>query len=215
MSRDARRVVNHLNTYGIDIELGGGQFDIEVSCSMFFPTHIMGVIDQILKGKNAVDKLLRAQDRGWDYFKKPIRDFLSHRTSSWQKAKRDEEPIQFAPRAYSIVVSTYLAHDINRAEADLLVYEIPELGDRDVLLHGIIISKRHSVRSVSYLHGILLRERARRTADIDERESRREKVWEPGELERIEDHLGLSDDWEQKRKSIKSKKALNAEIKRH
>ena len=211
MSRDARRITDHLTSYGIDSDLKD-RFDIEVACSQFLPNHIMGVVDQILKGKKSIDKLTRAQDRRWDYFNKPVYDILTRRHSAWQNIQLElDSIIPFAMDAYSIVTATLLPHDINRVETNLLIYEIPPLGNRDDILGAVRICKDRGARSVAYLHAILSRQRAKKLAEIEERKKSEIPVWKPGELERLEESLGVVEDWDDKKKLVD----IDREFERH
>lgn len=210
MSKEARKVTSYLATVGVEIELGNdGIFDVEVSCSQFFPNHIVGVIQTCFKGKGLPEKLEKAQEKRWAYFKKPVSSILGGRTAAWQ----DNPPIieeswneTWARRVYGIVVTTFLVHDINRAEANSILFDIPPLtGDRDALIAAIHSAKDRRVRSVPYLKAILEREAGRRQAEREEQESSRVKPWEPGDIVIATDAL---DGWEEAQRRIDVHKAF-------
>lgn len=212
-SKDARKVLDHLEGLGIDVPLGGEErrFALEVACSLFYPNHIISVIASVLNGKSAWQKLNRAQRDGWRYFNKPVYDFLRKR----QPAQRSDVPdleIEhegWASRVWDVTVTTLLIHDINRQEANTLLYEIPRLvPDRHALLDAIGICKNNQAWSIPYLHGILVREDAKREAQRIERNKLTENEgWEP-DTEPPDDLDPLIDDWNRKRRDVDLRTSL-------
>ena len=218
MSRDARKVVDRMESLGIEIE-GTQYFQVEVACSMFFPNHIMTVIDKVLSGKNASTKLFKAQDDGWYYFANPVTSMLKGRTTAWQpQAPGEEDMVGWVPEhaaaAYEIVCVTMLPHDMNRTEANQLLYDCPLLAGRDGFIEAIKICKDRNARSIPYLHGILERKAAQVMAYIRERDDATELVWVPDtDVDTIPSDAAAAD-WERRTKFIKSMRALNAEVTR-
>lgn len=208
MSKEARTVSDHLDALGIEVDLGHGLWDLEVVCSQFFPNHIIGVIDKVLKGKDVrktLIKLEKAQEIGWPYFDKPVRDFLTRRRS----AHYDSSPSlslltdwsDWSRKCYSIVTSTYLVHDMNRDEANDLVFKIPRFApNRQALMDGVLAAKRQRVRSVSYLRGIVSRDHAQRQARAKERKDEEATTpFEPPAID-VPDPSAFAEEWHTQRK---------------
>lgn len=214
MSKDARKVVNHLGRFGIEIDIGEEIFQIDVACSMYFPNHIISVIDQVLGGKNKVKKLFKAQEDGWYYFAAPIVSMLKGRTTAWQPACPDEDDLfgwspEQAAAAYILVCSSMIPHDMNRTEANQLLYDCPRLGGRDEFIEAIHICKERNARSIPYLHGILERKSAQIQAFIKERDARDVGVWIPDVAGDTIQSDEATSRWESFKHTIKSIKSLN------
>lgn len=191
VSRDSRRILNHLEEYDISISDPKHLLDVEICLSRFYPNHVIGVIDKCLSGKNLLKKLGRAQQRSWNYFKKPVRDLLSSRKPAHRKNPPNQEKLLsegWVSKVYSIVTSSLLINDMSREEADKLIYEVPHYArDRMDLVHAITPCKEHGSRNVHYLLGVLRNEREReegRTKELLKRRSKGEP-WEPDEESRL------------------------------
>lgn len=212
VSKDARRVISHLGQLGIVLELGqNGIFDVEVACSQFFPNHIIGVIDQVLRGNDPLTKIERAQEQKWDYFSKPVSNMLRGRTAAWQEP---QVPIEeswnesWARRVYSIISTAFLVHDINRAEANTIMFDIPPITtDRDALVAAIHAAKDRRVRSVPYLKAILERTEAQRRAERAEEEKSRVPLYDPTSV-RLS-NLEVLNGWEKAQRRIQIVRGLN------
>lgn len=206
-SKEARKVLDFLDQYGIDVPLGEKQrFDLEVCCSLFYPNHIIGVVQKVLKGGNALAKLNRAQSDGWKYFAAPVRSMLKGRHSAHHQNQPDPDDIEnraWAAKVYSIVITTLVYHDINRSEANSLIWEVPPLvGNRNALLEAIQVCRSQDARSIPYLRGVLIREDAKREArKYERRRLASGDLWEPA-TDPIENLGPVQDDWDEKRKDI-------------
>lgn len=205
-TRDARKVLDVLSEYGVDVPLGRDQrFDLEVACSLFFPNHIIGVVRRVLDGGNAFAKLNRAQQHGWRYFSKPVRDQLKGRVSA-QHAQSPDAEIKneaWANTIYGIVMTAMVGHDINRREGNILIYEVPALvNDRQDLLAAIQICKNQDARSIPYLQGVLVREEAKRVARKHERDRMASGSLFQASADTISDTRGLAEEWLEKSKDV-------------
>lgn len=213
MSKQAREVVNHLADLGVEVAMGEDQlFDIEVCCSRWYASHILTVIKTVLSGGHVIRKLHRAQGRGWSYFARPTRDMLKSRDNAQRKDWPDEEIMEgWAAKVYSIVMTTLVPHDINRAEANSLIYGIPQLVfDRNDLVMAIGICKRQDARSISYLAGVLMREDARREArHAEHKKMTTGELWEPDHPPMTEEEADqIVESWNIKSRNISINKAL-------
>jgi len=213
MSKDARFVIKRLDLFGIEISrtIENGVFDLELCCLWFKRNHIVGVIDLCLKGKNTAAKLMKAQDQGWGYFARPVQDMLSTRmTAQFPRGtpyNTDTPVLPWSAEAYYLVTQSLLTHDINRAESGMLVFDVPLLGGKADVVSAMTICRDRNARSIPYLHGIMTRNAAQRTARLQERKESEVGVWKPTD-EVIEDSSDHGDDWEFRRMGIQSVKHL-------
>ena len=210
LSKQAREVCDYL--YGLGVVVGPGEheaFDLEVCCSQFFPNHIVAVIDQCLKGKKPGLRLMRAQSMGWRYFAGPVRSYLRGRALAHQPGRPDLGLmlVPWSHKVWSITTSSFLVHDMNRTEADTLIFSLPHLCDQETLVLALNACRDRGIRTVPYLHGVLTRDRAQRAAPIFERDRDEERPWAPGELEAVEERLGV-EDWNERLATADSVRAM-------
>lgn len=175
MSADARKVVQTLEKYGVEADA----FDVELVVNDFYPNHITGVIDATMKRANG-KSLLKAQEQGWDYFRKPVYSLLNARPA----AKRtDSIGVNDGDtrRIYRLVTTGYCVADFNSAEAKLLL----GLRDFGATVAGIQAAKRMGQRSIYYLNGIIQRETATAAGKLREIQASNAeaeaRAWEPPE----------------------------------
>lgn len=202
LSTDGRHVVEWLEERGIPVSVEDGMY-IEHAVSHFYPNHVISVLEHILSRGRVADRLMKAQDQGWDYFRKPVWSMLPKR-----KHARRGGDIRELPEGADFVwrlVQGFVLTDLNRAEADAVLYEIPDLirGKRDIL-DGIRVSRDRDVRTIPYLHGVLRRKQQERTGRAREcRDS--EDPWEPPEdWEPLDagERAELEIDWRQSNQDI-------------
>lgn len=206
-SRPARSVIDHLETaYGIRLELQD-RFDLEVCCSRFLPSHIIGVTKQILRGKNVLNKLGRAQSRKWGYFDRPVYDFLENRASAHVSPPLDSrETTDYAPKAYRITCATFCVADFPVAELRALLYDIPPLLlDKHDLLNAIQAAKNQGVGDIRYVRGILAgRRRDERASLGDEADG---AVWEPEHTDPVDIDAAI-DHWHEQKEALDFEREL-------
>lgn len=181
VSSDARQVIERLATIGVQVE-GDDLFDLEHCCATWYTTHIIGVIDSVLKGGNQVAKVLKAQDQGWQYFAKPVKSMLKGRHPAWRE-EGNRVHADHAPKIYRAVTRTLLLADMNRTEADLLIFDIPHMVDVAGLSSAVQACKSQNKRTVYYLNGVIKREvqtAAGRRREIEQDRSMN-SPWEPPE----------------------------------
>lgn len=217
MSKSARKVVKCLNRFGVDVE-GTVYFQIEVACSMFYHTHIIGVIESVLKSGGVAQKLFKAQEFGWYYFAQPITDMLKSRNSAQNinfPGIDETFVVERSAKVYGIVCTTLLAHDINSQEINQLLYDVPPLCNKNSLMESIRICKDRGARSIPYLHGILERRGADLRARLKERDDDTKDVWIPGEVGDTIAPDEAATNWASLGHAIQSMKDMNATPSRH
>lgn len=217
MGKGTRKVVKHLAEFGIVIEEDVVFFQIEVACSMFYTNPIIGVINKVMSGKSKVRKLFNAQEQGWYYFANPISQMLSKRDSARHKnfpgIDESFDP-EKAALVYNTVCKSLLPHDMNTAEANQLIYDVPPICDKESLFQAIHICKDKNARSIPYLHGILERNSAQLQARIKDRDKDRVDVWSPDDIsDTISDEEAVTN-WEKTTAAIQSMKDINAKTAR-
>lgn len=180
-SKDARTVVNHLANIGVEVESKEDGYALEWACVQFFPNHIMGVIDKIMKGGRVAEKLAKAQDQGWGYFNKPVHSMLGGRTAAWKDADLPEEfNPEWGLKVYGMVTSGMLLSDMTNDEAKLLIVTIPTLTtDPNEIIGAVRVCKQRQSRSVYYLNGILSRTDQQKKGRIKEVKREAEEMNKP------------------------------------
>lgn len=157
LSYDGRRIYDRLRALGI--ELGAQDcFDLERAALDFFPNHIIGVIDACFTTGDRIGKLSRAQERGWGYFEKPVRQLLSKRESACRDA--GEVPIAEAATVWQLAQARLLVRDMDYAEALILFSTIPvALRTHQITIddirQGIAICRDRDARTPYFLRGIV------------------------------------------------------------
>jgi hypothetical protein len=175
MSADARKVVQTLEKYGVEVE---DTFDVELAVNDFYPNHITGVIDSIMKKANG-KSLMRAQDQGWDYFRKPVYSLLTSRPAAKRPDSVGVNDDGDTRRIYALIASGYCLADFNQTEARLVF----GLTNYERVLSGIGAAKRQGQRSIYYLNGIVQREAATAAGKLREAQAQNSeaeaKAWSP------------------------------------
>jgi hypothetical protein len=217
-SYDARKVFERLSDYGIELPRQD-DFNVEMAVGEFFPNHVIGVIDDILKRGtpgNAHKKMAKIAEMGWAYFNKPVWAMLSARTGALRTNSISIEHNEKNTRIYGVVTASLLLADFNMDELRILCIDLPAIiGDDAALSNAIEAAKRQSARSIYYLQGILRREYQTtqgRIKEIQSQAQQHDKGWAPPtgfEEMDIVDRRELHSDWLDKLNSIKVAKALN------
>jgi len=205
-SKDAGRVLDKLNSLGIPLPIQD-VWMLEIAASVFFPNHIVGVVDHVLSGKRKLDKIARAQEQGWSYFHKPVFSLLTSRTSAHRPSADEhigQNPTDWHRKAFTIVATTLVSGEVGREEMDVLLWEIPLLvsEQRDLVL-AIGACKDQGKHSIYYLRGVLKREKSEREARTRDTMSARsrsggwktpEKKLTPEQVEEFERQWGLTEE---------------------
>lgn len=155
-SSSGRKVATFLQSVGIEPSLDDA-YRIELAAFRFWPNHIIGVCEQVLKGSAA--KLQRAQDQGWEYFDKPVWQILSKRGPAQRPGLVSPAPEKAsALPCFKHVQTSLLIRDMDDKEVEMLFFSIPKLvPKREVLMQAIRSCIDRDVRNVHYLHGVLKR----------------------------------------------------------
>jgi len=180
-SKDARKVIDHLEGLGVDIS-SSDHYHIEYACSSFYPNHIVGVIQKILSGKGRLAKLEKAQDQGWAYFNQPVFSMLLTRSSARRKGGDIRPPDEHSKMVFRMVVSRLLSSDIGTDEMRLVLVDLPNaVSDRVDLAQAIKGAREQGKHSVHYLAAILKRKAGERAGMLrDTMEARGgTKPWVP------------------------------------
>ena len=115
---------------------------------------------------------MRAQEKGWLYFDKPVRDMLAGRANACRPKVEVPKVGDWHRAVYSVVTNALLAGDMNRDEVLLLLAEVAEVAtDKNDLGFAISVCRKQGNYNIPYLAGVLKRERQKerkRTEDIVE-----------------------------------------------
>lgn len=161
-SHDARKVVSSLAILGYVCN-EDDYFDVEQAIGKFWPTHITGVIEDVLKPtskQTKEQKLERAQTAGWAYFLKPITSMLTTRGNAHRTDDVDFEATEWKRTVYNIVTTGYVVADFTVKELKLLVQDISDALSSEEsapLSYAIAASKKVS-RNIFYLNGVVKRD---------------------------------------------------------
>ena len=220
-SYDARQVVDHLKKHGYEVA-EQDYIEIEQAVGKFWPNHIMGVIDGVLKPtskQTTEQKIDRAKTLGWAYFHKPVFSMLTPRGGAHRTESIDFATDEWTKTVYNIVTTGFVVADFTVKELALLVVEIPALlstGESHELSYAITAAKRGS-RNIFYLNGVIRRETQTKKGKAIERqeqiETDAEKGWsapEDFELMDVTERLTLASDWQKKQNDILISKGLNS-----
>lgn len=176
VSYDARKVMDALKEKGVTIT---DRLNLELQVGLYWPNHIIGVCEKLLKTDAAVAK---ANAGGWfGYFNTPVINLLSkripaHRTNQITAANCSDA-------VYKSVTGGLLVADFTMDELKLLLVDIPAMvqNDRLALTSAISACKDRGSRSVFYLHGVLKRGHATKAGMRKQRDEDMSAVkpWEP------------------------------------
>lgn len=211
-SFEARKVLDAIEQYGITID-PGEYFDVEAAVGAFWNTHIVKIIEQVMKGGDATAKIKKAEVLGWKYFEKPIISMLTPRGG----ASRNQPIVvqgDWNRQVYNLVTGSLLLADFNMTELGLLVEAIPnQTTEIEELARAMQVCRDRNSRTIYYLHGIIQREYQTRQGRIKEIQERTHEVKgfevDPHfeKLDTIE-RMELAQDWREQLENIKLSQAL-------
>lgn len=213
-STDARKVIEHVraktgNRFGLL------PYDVELAVHQFYPNHIIGVIDKVLKTDE--ESLQRAMKGGWNYLLKPINSMLGPRSAAHRESY---EPLQLGPRHQGIVRTIQgdlCLADYNMTEQKLLLKDIPEMAEAMGLdiEWSIKACRNQGKRSIYYLHGVIKREFQTREGRLHEIQQAAQadgaRAWTPPEdFEPLDlgERLEFQLDWQSRKEDINFNKKL-------
>lgn len=214
-SYEARKIINALDNYGIEIPRDQ-YYNIEIEIGTYWNTHIITVIEQVLSGGNTEAKLEKIGTMGWAYFVRPVRSMLTPRAVAHRTDPIHLSDDAWQVKVYDVVTTSLLLADFNLKELQLLAQEIPTLAkDAETLSKGIEAAKRQGIRNINYLAGILRREYQTaqgRIKEIQEQTAQYGKGWEaPHGFEQMDivERMELQSEWQDRLNSIRITQALN------
>ncbi len=170
ISKDARRVTAELEGFGVHLT-EDDLINVDYVTAAFHVNHIIKTIRSVMTGPgNKIVRLLKAQDEGWDYFLKPIWSMLPVRQSACRVWPFVKPPV-VNESLYKRVSKSLLVGDMNREEANILMFNLPALNPTsEQVSDAIKICKQNDTRTVYYLRGILEREYNKARAKVQETE---------------------------------------------
>jgi hypothetical protein len=177
MSTEARKVDTRLNDLGIET---AEPFDIELDVNSFYPNHIIGVIDGVVKRASGAS-YTKAVDQGYAYFSKPVRSQLTKRSGALRGDSLSIDDPEGVRRIFRLLSCSYCVADFNRAEFALIVGLATT--STDVIISAMQAAKRQGNRSIYYLNGIVAREVATAAGKLRESQAvnaeATARAWEP------------------------------------
>lgn len=182
--------MERLRAHGVELADVGDRLCLEIDLLRFYPNHIEGVIEQVLKGGNVAAKVDRANAQGWGYFALPVESLLRAREGAIRSDAISPEHVvallggnrSGLRRTYTMVCSMVSA-DMTHEEVRKLFVELWSLGpSEEALRAAIAVCKERDARTVYYLYGVLSKETQRAETRRSEllRDRSEQEVWRPG-----------------------------------
>jgi hypothetical protein len=212
-SYEARKVHEYLDNYGIELH-ADDWFDVELACDVFYVSHVVQVLEQVLRGGNTAKKLEKIAALGWAYFDKPIKSILGDRDAAHRKMSvTNGIDLQWDRAVYGMVTRGFALADFSPRELSLII-EIASMITEPLQFTNAKQACRES-RSIFYLHGVVRREYQTaqgRIREIQQRHDESAAGWSPPEDHEqmdVIDRRILEQEWRDRLNSIAISKALD------